>query len=147
MAQRKLPKTGKSTPASHSSSLFSLPASSESSPPPRERTSKSFGLPPPPGRTKQYTTSAATRTSTECRHTPAPTWIPKPAASQFTATTLWRVTQHPSKTHPMMTMPRSLVMFINKRRRLAPTVHEVAMVTVKPISDMSLPVVVLGGKH
>ncbi|KAF8507866.1 hypothetical protein JB92DRAFT_3121420 [Gautieria morchelliformis] len=42
-------------------------------------------------------------------------------------------------------MPRSLVMFVNKQRRLAPTVHEVAMDTAKLISDVSRLVVVLGG--
>ncbi|KAF8507864.1 hypothetical protein JB92DRAFT_3121406 [Gautieria morchelliformis] len=42
-------------------------------------------------------------------------------------------------------MPRSLVMFIYKQRCLAPTVHEVAMDTAKLISDVSRPVVVLGG--
>ncbi|KAF8532679.1 hypothetical protein JB92DRAFT_3103389 [Gautieria morchelliformis] len=42
-------------------------------------------------------------------------------------------------------MPRSLVMFVNKQRRLAPTVHEVDMDTAKLISDVSRLVVVLGG--
>ncbi|KAF8471509.1 hypothetical protein JB92DRAFT_3135033 [Gautieria morchelliformis] len=66
LAQEKQQNKGKCS--SHSSSPFSLPASS---PPPRERTSKSFGLPPPPERTNQFTTSPATRTSTESRGTPS----------------------------------------------------------------------------
>ncbi|KAF8518183.1 hypothetical protein JB92DRAFT_3095215, partial [Gautieria morchelliformis] len=68
LAQEKPPKKGNSASTPQSSFPFSLPASS---PPPRERTSKSFGLPPPPGRTNQFTTSAATRTSTESRRTPS----------------------------------------------------------------------------
>ncbi|KAF8471511.1 hypothetical protein JB92DRAFT_3102656 [Gautieria morchelliformis] len=44
-----------------------------------------------------------------------------------------------------MTMPRILVMFVNKQRRLATTVHKVAIDTAKLISDVSRPVVVLGG--
>ncbi|KAF8479923.1 hypothetical protein JB92DRAFT_1771427 [Gautieria morchelliformis] len=69
LAKEKPPEKGKSTSNPQLSSSSPLPASSPAAR--RERTSKSLGLPPPPGRTNQYTTSAATRTSTESRLTPS----------------------------------------------------------------------------